>query len=83
MFFGIGNVDIINAYAAADNQLETAGGCGSVDDRLAHFGGGAHHQHVIVFYLLGQLVGFIELLVYLVAQVLQFFNGGCFHAVGC
>ena len=81
IFLGIGDVDVVHAHAAADDELEAAA-LGLVDVVGAHLGLGAHHGHVEVPKGFAQLVGLIKLLHHLVAFLPEGGHGGFVHTVG-
>ena len=78
---GIGDVDVVHAHAAADDELE-ATALGLVDVVGAHLGLGAHHGYVEVPKGFAQLVGLIKLLHHLVAFPAEGGHGGFVHTVG-
>ena len=66
-FFGINVVDIVDTYAAADDELQPACFSCCVDDRLSDFCCRTDDENVEVLYLFCKLFGLIKLLNYLVA----------------
>ena len=79
--FGIGNVDVVHANAAADDELQAAFG-GLVDMIGAHLGLGAHDHRVKVLQRGAQRIGLIELLDDLVAHLAQRGQRLLIHSVG-
>ena len=82
LLLGVSHINIIHAHAAADNQFQASGRSCGVNHGYTHLGGRAHYQNIIIGQLFGQFISFIKLLDYLIAQLLQFGDGCCFHAVG-
>ena len=77
---GIIDVDVVNAHAAADDELELAA-LGLVDLCGADLGLGADDDHVEVTQGLAQLGGLVELLDDLVTLSLQLGHRGLIHTV--
>ena len=77
---GVIDVDVVNAHAAADDELELAA-LGLVDLCRADLGLGADDDHVEVTQGLAQLGGLIELLDDLVTLSLQLGHRGLIHTV--
>ncbi len=78
---GIVNVDVVNAHAAADDELELAA-LGLVDLCGADLGLGADDDNVEIAQRLAELGRLIELLYDLVALSLQLRHRGLIHPVG-
>ena len=79
--FGVLHVDVVHAYAAADDQLQSPG-FGFVNVVGTNLRGAAHHHGVIFFQGCAQLFGGVKLLGHLVAVVFQLLQGGFIHTVG-
>ncbi len=78
---GILDVNIVNANAAADDELEVAA-LGLVDVGSANLGLGADDDHIEVTQCLAELFALVELLNDLVALSLQLGHRGLIHTVG-
>ena len=78
---GVLDIDIVNAHAAADDELELAG-LGLVNMVGADLGLGADHHGVKILQGGAQLVGLIELLDDLVTHLAELSHGGLIHTVG-
>ena len=78
---GILDVNIVNAHAAADDELELAG-LGLVNVVGADLGLGADDHGVEILQGGAQLIGLIELLDHLVAHFTQLRHSGLIHTVG-
>ena len=77
---GVLHVDVIHAYAAADDQLQLAA-LGLVDVVGADLSLGADHHHVEITQGLAQLIRLVELLHHLVAHLAQLRHRGLVHTV--
>ena len=77
---GVLHVDVIHAYAAADDQLQLAA-LGLVDVVGADLGLGADHHHVEITQGLAQLIRLVELLHHLVTHLAQLRHRGLVHTV--
>ena len=77
---GVLHVDVIHAYAAADDQLQLAA-LGLVDVVGADLGLGANHHHVEIAQGLAQLIRLVELLHHLVTHLAQLRHRGLVHTV--
>ncbi len=80
VLLGVLDVNVVNAHAAADDQLELAA-LGLVDLCRADLGLGADHHGVEVTQGSAQLVGLVELLDDLVTQLAQLRHRGLIHTV--
>ena len=78
---GILDVNIVNAHATADDELELAG-LGLVNVVGADLGLGADDHSVEILQGGAQLIGLIELLDHLVAHFTQLRHSGLIHTVG-
>ena len=77
---GIGHVDVVDADAAADDELQ-AGALRSIDVIGAHLGGRADDHDVKVADGLAQLLGRVELLDHFVALRAQGLQRGLIHSI--
>ena len=81
VLLGILDVDVVNADAAADDELEVAA-LGLVDVGSANLGLGADDDHVEAAQCLAELFALVELLNDLVTLSLQLGHRGLIHTVG-
>ena len=78
---GVLDIDIVNAHAAADDELELAA-LGLVNVVGADLGLGADDHGVEILQSGAQLIGLIELLHYLVTHLTELSHSGFIHTVG-
>ena len=83
LFLGILMVDIVDAYAAADDELELAAFNSGVDSGNVDLGRGTNNENVEILNLLSQLLRGVELLNNLVTLCLKLCNGTLLHTIGC
>ena len=81
VLFSVLHVDVVHAYAAADDQLQLARFLGRIDVGSADLGGGPDHQHVVVLYGFLQGFGIVELLIHLATLGFQRGHRALLHTV--
>ena len=73
--FGADFVDVIDAHARTDDELEFAGHASGVNLLFAHFGCAAHDEHIVILQGFAKRVRLVKLHVYLTTLRLK--RGDC------